>query len=1185
MNPNFKREDTIDNIRIKTSEINLELNEKDKTIEIPEPRERFLDQVELPYEHRASTVSTATETTTNTNTSSFSSFSLCSSYSGSTQNSITNINNYTNSHTSNDKNTNKTSHQDKNNSSLSVNETKPIKKSSLNSNNNNNNSNNNNNNNNHHHHHHHFHPVQSIKRTTSSIIDSIEHHHHIHLHHHHSEKDKDTTKSDTYSNNSTDNESILTKKSSIKSNNTIEMPKPANNDQASIHRNASQKNLQQQMSPSSSSSQQQQQHHSSFITKNPIFRIARKATQVAGEVAFGNSFIRDDSEDRNRFVQLQLQKRRELQKKKSEESNISKTSFEQFMEAFKLYENAIENFDSNDTLNFANSRKDLWVEWYRKYLITLSTKIEEIEQIVNSPLNNPIQQQDELRRASTRTNSTFFNPSTTSDILSNLNDPASRRLTSLNPANSRIPARSQQQQQQQQQQQPQFQEALPMGHSSSISANYPSHHNTNTSMKRAASVSASIFSNSSSSDSSQSTAVAPSSSIGATSNTSGKDLKLTILQDTQRILVSLWCIQIFKKLLSSESQLLPKTKSAIKAVRESEGTDPTAKEDPPEILILINQYFSNEYDSTGFANFDCVTGWQMVHDEPECHVNVVNIGQKLVTIYDPYKKGYLNDPQLKDKNPQFFNPVLPDNVQNATQHQRTFFSKYSSFATDSYLHIPMKTNSQSVVYCPDLSYIAKKSDILESLKEIHRVLKPFGAAQFQILDVSVLNGLVDNANLETISKDPHELLAHKIWYELGKQTEEKGYISNLISKIVPLLYEAGFRKVSYSLVAYPQVSTIMELSTDDFAYNDNIQPSSNDSSSGAANPKGSSIPNQNYSFNTGNNASAHNPSVSTNNSRMSTFTTDYINAGSYSSTPYGGPSTPGAGNNNNNYSGIAPNTPTSNNIPLPEPMSTSITPPPHTLADPLTSAYGASPGASSNQTTPRQIKAKTSVDPLESNDRRAFGLRSSVTSQQSELYNNNSYSKDVPYGGYKDGRINSFFELFASNIEYKMMCKFGGFDIDQMIEESNGNVQYLSRKLEFLKAFINYKLKGDSAVDSLQQLNSYAIGTQPAFTSSMSELNSSQNNSSQIYSAQPLSPTSSMPPQVQSAAGHQGIPPTQQGKVFKQNYNINRVISNSSSSIHGLNNDIGSMSNVSLNAASNVRNEGVAYFLMVIAEK
>ncbi|GME98257.1 unnamed protein product [[Candida] boidinii] len=101
----------------------------------------------------------------------------------------------------------------------------------------------------------------------------------------------------------------------------------------------------------------------------------------------------------------------------------------------------------------------------------------------------------------------------------------------------------------------------------------------------------------------------------------------------------------------------------------------------------------------------------------------------------------------------------------------------------------------------------------------------------------------------------------------------------------------------------------------------------------------------------------------------------------------------------------------------------------------------------------------------------------------------------------------------------------------------------------------------------------------------MSELNSSQNNSSQIFSAQPLSPTSSMPPQVQSAAGHQGIPPTQQGKVFKQNYNINRVISNSSSSIHGLNNDIGSMSNVSLNAASNVRNEGVAYFLMVIAEK
>ncbi|GMF90689.1 unnamed protein product [[Candida] boidinii] len=168
-------------------------------------------------------------------------------------------------------------------------------------------------------------------------------------------------------------------------------------------------------------------------------------------------------------------------------------------------------------------------------------------------------------------------------------------------------------------------------------------------------------------------------------------------------------------------------------------------------------------------------------------------------------------------------------------------------------------------------------------------------------------------------------------------------------------------------------------------------------------------------------------------------------------------------------------------------MATPTTTPPPTLTDPLTGAYGASPGTASNQ-TPRQLKAKTSVDPLEFSDRKAFGLRSSVTSQQSELYNNNSYSKDVAYHGYKDGRINSFFELFASNIEYNMMCKFGGFDIDQMIEESKGNVQILSRKLEFLKAFVNYKLKGDSSLDCLQQLNNYALGAQPAFTNSMSDL-------------------------------------------------------------------------------------------------
>ncbi|GME72939.1 unnamed protein product [[Candida] boidinii] len=1021
MNTNFERQNTTDNIQIKISEIVLELKEKFKTLESPEPRERFIDQEELPYEHRVSTVSTATETTTNTNTSSFSSFSLCSSNSTSTQNSITNTNNLTNSNIANDKYTNIILHQDKINSLLSVNDTKPDKRSPLNSGFSNNNKNNTNNH--HYHPHHHFHPVQSIKRTTSCILDSIEHHHlhqNIHLHHHHSEKDEDTIKSNTYNNNSVDNENILTKKSSIKSNNIIKMAKPSNNDQASINRNASQKNLQQQMSPSSSISsqqqqqkqqqqqqQQQQQHHSSFFNKNPIFKIARKATQIAGEVAFGNSFTRDDSEDRNRFVQLQLQKRGELRKKKAEESNIAKSSFDQFMEALKVYENAIENFHSNDSLNFANSRKDLWVEWYRKYLISLSTKIEEIEQILNSPLSSPVQQQDELRRASTRTNSTFFNPSTTSDILSNLNDPASRRLASLNPTNPRIPVRAPQQQQQQQQQQPQFQDSLPMGHSSSVSANYSSHHNTNASMKRAASVSASIFSNSGSSDSLQSTALAASSSADTTSAT----LQLTMLKDTQRILISLWCIQIFKKLLSSESQLLPKTRAAIKAVRENEGTDPTTKEDTPEILILINQYFSNEYDSTGIANSDCVTGWQMVHDEPECHVNVVNIGQKLVTIYDPHKKGYLNDPQLKEKNPQFFSSILPDNIQNATQHQRAFFSKYSSFATDSYTHIPVKNDSQSVVYWPELSYIAKKSDILESLKEIHRVLKPFGAAQFQILDVSVLNGPIDSANLETIAKDPHELLAHRIWYELGRQTEEKGYISNLVSKIVPLLYEAGFRKVSYSLVAYPQVSTLMELSTEDFAYNDfNIQTSSSDSPNDS-NPKGSSIPNQNYSFNQGNNQSAHNNSVSANNSRTSTLTPDYINSASYSSASHGASSTPGGGNT------IAPNTPTHNVIPLPEPMATPTTTPPPTLTDPLTGAYGASPGTASNQ-TPRQLKAKTSVDPLEFSDRKAFGLRSSVTSQQSELYNNNSYSKDVAYHGYKDGRINSFFELFAKSLNF-----------------------------------------------------------------------------------------------------------------------------------------------------------------------
>ncbi|OWB81796.1 hypothetical protein B5S33_g415 [[Candida] boidinii] len=174
MNTNFERQNTTDNIQIKISEIILKLKEKHKTIEIPKPRERSLDQDELPYEHRVSTVSTATETTTNTNTSSFSSFSLCSSNSTSTQNSITNISNLTNSNIANEKNTNKILHQDKRNSLSSVNETKPDKKSPLNSGFINNNRNNTNNH--HYHHHHNFHPVQSIKRTTSCILDSIEHH-------------------------------------------------------------------------------------------------------------------------------------------------------------------------------------------------------------------------------------------------------------------------------------------------------------------------------------------------------------------------------------------------------------------------------------------------------------------------------------------------------------------------------------------------------------------------------------------------------------------------------------------------------------------------------------------------------------------------------------------------------------------------------------------------------------------------------------------------------------------------------------------------------------------------------------------------------------------------------------------------------------------------------------------------
>ncbi|QPG73551.1 hypothetical protein FOA43_000863 [Brettanomyces nanus] len=122
----------------------------------------------------------------------------------------------------------------------------------------------------------------------------------------------------------------------------------------------------------------------------------KKAVRLVGDIAFGP--VDDDTYADERRLNLLRARKTELltQKRKQQLEELRKQFYEfgkeKYLENLRFFLRYMDDSESNDPLNYAVTRKDMWLLWYKKYLLTLKHKIQLYEILIG--------QKKELKRVS-----------------------------------------------------------------------------------------------------------------------------------------------------------------------------------------------------------------------------------------------------------------------------------------------------------------------------------------------------------------------------------------------------------------------------------------------------------------------------------------------------------------------------------------------------------------------------------------------------------------------------------------------------------------------------------------------------------------------------------------------------------------------------------------------------------------
>lgn len=274
-----------------------------------------------------------------------------------------------------------------------------------------------------------------------------------------------------------------------------------------------------------------------------------------------------------------------------------------------------------------------------------------------------------------------------------------------------------------------------------------------------------------------------------------------LFQDRRIILILLWQNQIINRLSNQSSILLNllskqtlNSEICIITSNKLKSFIPSPDESLPK---LFKNHISPSY-------FELIDGWKLRHDFSNFKTNLINLSDRFQIFTDFSKSGYLPI-DLQQQYPHFNDFIfLTNEFKNSklNSNEKKFLSNYSSFTAPSIHKLPLKDNSQSLIYLPDFSrLISNENDIKTGLNEFNRILKPGGSIFLTLFDIKSFK------NSKTASfHDHHVYLGEYIQIFINNEISKYSKLPNLSHIIINYLREKGFKNIKFVKLGLPIIN-------------------------------------------------------------------------------------------------------------------------------------------------------------------------------------------------------------------------------------------------------------------------------------------------------------------------------------------------------------------------------------------
>ncbi|TID30775.1 hypothetical protein CANINC_000691 [Pichia inconspicua] len=274
-----------------------------------------------------------------------------------------------------------------------------------------------------------------------------------------------------------------------------------------------------------------------------------------------------------------------------------------------------------------------------------------------------------------------------------------------------------------------------------------------------------------------------------------------LFQDRKRVLLLLWHNQILKALTDQNNiinSLLSNFEKGSEICIITTNKLKSYKRQPNSALAKL---FENH---TFPSQIELIDAWQIHHDFPNYKTNFVSISDRFQTVLDLKHSGFL-PPELAKVNKHFddFTFLTEEFIHSKLNLKiSNFLESYSSFIAPSINRLPIADNSQSVIFSPDFTRLVNShDDVVAALNEFNRILKSKGLLFLILFDTKT--------SLPTslfTSDIPREVrISEYIQLFINSLLSKYSNIPYLSDKIVLSLKSSNFKNVNYMRMAIPAI--------------------------------------------------------------------------------------------------------------------------------------------------------------------------------------------------------------------------------------------------------------------------------------------------------------------------------------------------------------------------------------------